>query len=195
MTVTAVRAIGTRVPMPTEPQHLRLDVLGPPVFSIVAYGAPATQGSISFKGLNRRGKPIMVASGDKDLNRWRGAVAGAAIAALPSGWQPLDGPLVMDLIVSVPRLASLPKTLRRVPDTKPDLDKLARAAGDALGTDTKAAHRPVITEDSRITAYRRLEKVFAGDPYDPDALRAPGAVIRLWRYPPAYLDRMEAIRG
>lgn len=189
-----VRAIGARVPVATEPQHLSLAVLGPPVFAIAVEGEPYTQGSISFKGM-RGGKPILVASGEAQLTRWRGKVAAAAIAAMPSGWQALDGPLVMDLVVSLPRLTGLPKLLRRLPHTKPDLDKLARSAGDALGTDTKALKRPVIAEDSRIVAYRRLEKVYAGDSYDTDALRRPGAVIRLWRYPAAYLDKMEALNG
>lgn len=194
MTVTAVRAIGARVPVAVDPEHLRVEVLGVPAFAIVAYGDPATQGSISFKGM-RKGKPIMVASGAVNLAKWRGQITAAALTAMPWGFEVLDGPLVMDLVVTLPRPVAAPKTLRRLPATKPDLDKLARAAGDALGTDTKAANRPVITEDSRIVAFRRLEKVYEGDPYDPDALRRPGAVIRLWPYPPGYLDKMKARNG
>lgn len=190
MSVTApVRAVGARVPVARDPEHLSLAVLGAPVFAVVVHGDPGAQGSKAYKG-HRGGKAILVEQ-SKLVKPWRSAVAAAALAAMPSGWQALDGPLVADLIVSLPRPKSAPKTLRRLPTGPPDLSKLARAAEDALETDCKAFRRPVMVNDSRITDYRRLAKVYAGDPWDPDALRTPGAVIRLWRYPPHLLEKME----
>ena len=182
------RAIGRRVPLPTDPR-LTLEVLGRPLFAIVVEQEPATQGSKDFKGM-RQGKPVLVESSEAKLRPWRAKVAAAAVAARPATWDVLDGPLVADMVFSLPRLSRTPKTLRVVPDTKPDLDKLAMATGDALCTDTAALRRPIMAEDSRITDYRRLTKVFAGDPLDPDALRVPGAVIRLWRYPEDLLGKV-----
>lgn len=192
-----VRAIGARVPVATEPEHLTLAALGRPVFAITVHGDPATQGSKKAvgtrRGANGQRVPILVESA-KGLPAWRGAVCAAALAAVPSGWQPLDGPLVADLIVSLPRPKSAPKTLRRLPTGYPDTEKLARAVMDALGTDAKKYGRAVVADDARITDYRRQAKVYAGDPYDTDALRQPGAVIRLWHYPPHLLEKMETPR-
>jgi hypothetical protein len=115
------------------------------------------------------------------------------MAARPRQWEVLDGPLVADMVFTLPKPKDRPKTLRVLPHALPDLDKLARCTGDALGEDAKQFGRPLIADDARIVAYRRLDKVYEGDPFDADALRRPGAVIRLWRYPEQYLGRMEAL--
>lgn len=183
-----VRAIGRRVPMPRD-TILTVAELGPPALAIVVQGVPAPQGSKSFKGM-RKGKPVLVESSEHKLRPWRTAVAAAAVTARPSTWDVLDGPLIADMVFTLPRLSDTPKTLRRLPQTKPDLDKLARATGDALCTDTAALRRPIMAEDSRIVTYRRLDKVFTGDPLDTDALRVPGAVLRLWKYPEELLGKV-----
>lgn len=202
------RAIGRRVPLPTEPL-LNLAVLGQPVFSIVVYGTPVSQGSKGVGGSYRKRTkagavvtvPRLVDTSDLatktraagGLSRWREAIAAEAIAALPHDWKPLDGPLVADAIVSLPRLAATPKTLRTLPVSSEDLSKLTRATEDALGTTCAQIGRrvPVLINDARIVSYRRLDKVFAGDALDPDALRQPGAVLRLWRYPEHLLGRVD----
>lgn len=157
--------------------------LGPPVLAFVVYGDPAPQGSKSFRGM-RASKtkpgvkvPILTESSAKKVDRWRGDVVQAATRALPPGWTRLaednrDG-LVLDLILTKDRPDSLPKRRRCWPGTSPDLDKFARSTGDAL---TSAG---VYRDDSRVVAYRRLDKVYVGAD-DPDALPQPGAVIRIW---------------
>lgn len=201
------RAIGRRVPAPTEPL-LNLTELGPPVFAIEVYGTPVSQGSKGVGGSYRKRTkagvvvtvPRLVDTSDLatktraagGLSRWRMAIAAAAIEAMPHDWQPLDGPLVADTIVSLPRLASTPKTLRTLPMSSEDVSKLTRATEDALATTCKEFGRkvPVLINDARIVTYRRLDKVFAGDPLDSDALRTPGAVLRLWPYPTHLLGKV-----
>lgn len=195
------RAVGRGVPVPTD-TVLTLEQLGAPAFAVVVYGDPLPQGSKgpggSYRKRTKSGQmvvvPRLVDTSDKatksraagGLTRWRTAVAAAAIAAMPPTWEALDGPLVADVIVSVSRLASTPKTLRALPYTTEDLDKLARACNDALST-VCAKVNPrgvgVMLNDNRVVSYRRLDKVFVGDEHDSDSLRRPGAVLRLWRYP------------
>lgn len=193
MTATAVipqptRAIGRMVPMPSADMALDVRVLGRPLFAIVVHGLPAPQGSKSFKGM-RKGKPILVESSEA-VKPWRAAVAAAALAARPATWETLDGPLVADMVFTMPRPKAAPKTLRTLPSPFPDLSKLCRATEDALGKDCKELRRPIIEDDARIVAYRRLIKVYEKDPIDRDALRQPGAVIRLWHYPPELLGKV-----
>lgn len=150
------------------------DVLGEPALAFTVDGRPAPQGSKS--AVVRKGRVSMFES-SKAVKPWRKAVALAAVAAVGSGWEPLDGPLVADVVLTMPRPRALPKTLRRFPAVAPDLSKLLRATEDALDTDSG-----VIANDSRLVAFRRLAEFYVGDP-DPDALPYPGAVIRLWRHP------------
>lgn len=196
------RAIGARVPLPKE-NALTLAVLGRPLLAIVVGGTPETQGSKAAAGSYRKRTkagnvvtvPRLVDSSeahDAELRRWRSQVCAAAVAARPLTWQVLDGPLVADMVFSLPRTTRTPKTLRTLPDTADDLDKLARATGDGIGTDPGKVNRPIIANDARIVSFRRLDKVFERDPFDPDALRHPGAVIRLWRYPEHLLGKAPA---
>lgn len=201
------------VPLPQESPYT-LDVLGRPVLAFAVHGIPTSQGSHSVKGRRTkatkngaRSVPLVVDSMNEAtktraagaLDRWRDAVAMAAIGALPPGWEALDEPLIADLIVSIPRWKSTPRARRTLPHTKPDLSKLARAAEDGVGTTAaaglkgKGGHviipgRKIIADDSRIVAYRRLDKVWVGDSGDSDSLRRSGAIIRLWRYPAALLE-------
>src|SRR5690606_17355381 len=114
---TVRRAIGRRVPMPTEVTDLTLAELGPPLFAIVAYGNPAPQGSKEFKGMRASKKDptkkvaILAESSDKRLKAWRAAVRDAALAALPhkAMWEPIEGPLVADFVLSLHRPQNRPK--------------------------------------------------------------------------------------
>jgi len=190
---TLRRAIGRRVPLPTEVTDLTLAELGPPMFAVVVYGTPAPQGSKTPTGRTRTSKngkkvPILRES-SRAVKPWREAVAAAALAALPPGWTPLTGPLVADYVLTLPKPADRPKTLRTLPDRQPDLSKLLRATEDGIDQNVKSHGRQVILDDAQFVGFRRLFEFYVGDP-DPDALRQPGAVIRIWPYPRHLLGKV-----
>lgn len=136
-------------------------------------GSPAPQGSKRHVGGGR-----MVES-SKHVKPWRDAVRAdallvrTALAAANGGWVPLDEPLVLEMVFTVPKPASASKRKRTWPMRMPDLSKLCRSTEDAL---TDAG---IWRDDARVVGYDRLAKVYAGE--DPDALDAPGAVIRVFR--------------
>lgn len=177
--MSAQRALGARVPVPAE-SPWTLVALGEPRFAVVVGGEPQPQGSKSARVM--RGRAVLFED-NKDTEPWRKAVAAVAAAALPSGWVPMDGPLVADLVLTLPKPKDRPKTLRVLPSVKPDLDKLMRAVLDAL---TRAG---VIHDDARLVATRRLDKVYERDEVDSDALMRPGAVIRVWPVPAEMLGK------
>lgn len=122
-------------------------------------GCPATEGSHRYVGY-RAGRPV-VAHDNPRLAAWRTLVArDARNAAHTTGWDtPHDGPVAVEARFYLPR----PKR-PRFPDhaaTKPDLDKLARAVGDAL-----AAPDGPLAEDSRIVTWV-LTKHWASDDHPP----------------------------
>lgn len=131
---------------------------------IIAYGRPAPQGSKRHVG-----RGIMVES-SKHLRPWRQCVHAAALAAR-KGAAPLDGPLLVRMVFTMPKPKSAPKTRRTWPDRMPDLSKLARSTEDAL---TDAG---IWTDDARVVAYGRLAKVYPRE--DADALEAPGVRIEI----------------
>lgn len=156
-----------------------------PVITIRVYGTPAPQGSKRHVG-----RGVMVES-SKKVKPWREAVKQAALdlimvasdtGQLTAGF-PLDGPLLVEFAFTFARPKSHYRTGRNAhllrdsappyPAVVPDLSKLIRSTEDAL---TDAG---VWTDDSRVVAYRDPRKVYAGSA-DPDALHAPGAVIRVW---------------
>jgi Holliday junction resolvase RusA-like endonuclease len=135
---------------------------------IVVYGSPAPQGSKKFVGM-RGGHGVMVES-SKRVKPWRADVKAAAEAAR-DGAAPMDGPLVMRMVFTLPKPSSAPKRRRTYAMRKPDLSKLVRSTEDAL---TDAG---LISDDARIVEYERLAKVFPGE--DPESLEAPGVRIEL----------------
>lgn len=166
-------------PRVTESPYL-LEHLGEPVLAFTVHGVPAPQGSkkqVGTFGKNhkRAGQAVLVES-SKKVDPWRKQVAAVAkVAAGPR--PPLDGPLVADMVFTLPRPQRFPAgDLRRVhgmPTTYPDLSKLLRSTEDAMSG-------IVWADDARVIAYRRDAKVYVGSD-DPDALREPGAVIRVWQ--------------
>lgn len=145
--------------------------LAPAPLRIVVYGSPAPQGSKKFVGIAKRtGRGILVES-SKRVKPWRDDVKAAALEAR-NGAPPLDGPLVVRMVFTLPKPSSAPKTRRTYAMRKPDLSKLARSTEDAL-TDSG-----LIADDARIVEYERLAKVFPGE--DADALEAPGVLIEVW---------------
>lgn len=163
-----------------------LTLLRAPAIEFVVYGTPAPQGSKNARAIYRgkgesrqfTGKVAMHES-SKKVGPWRDAVKAVALAETQARrrWEPLDGPLVVDMVFTMPKGTTLAKWLDWH-ERYPDVSKLARSTEDALTN-------VVWADDSRITAYRRLEKRFAGSE-DSDALYRPGAVIRVWQVP-AYL--------
>lgn len=137
---------------------------------IIVYGSPAPQGSKKFVGVAKStGRGILVES-SKRVKPWRQDVKGVALA-VRNGAPPLDGPLIVRMVFTLPKPKSAPKRRRTWADRKPDLSKLARSTEDAL---TDAG---VLADDARIVEYERLAKVFPGE--DPEALEAPGVRIEI----------------
>lgn len=92
-------------------------------------GVPIPQGSKNAKCIN--GRAVMWEANPK-LDQWRHTVYAAAIAYLIGKRQipqPLAGAVTVDLVFVLP---APQKRVRDEPHVKPDLDKLTRAALDAL---------------------------------------------------------------
>jgi len=127
------------------------------------YGMPAPQGSKAFKGM-AGGHAILVES-SKKVKPWRQDVKQAVVDA---GHPHISGPVVVDMIFTLPKPKSAPKRRVTYPATRPDLSKLVRSTEDAL-TDVG-----LWEDDSRVVrcfAY----KVYPGEHCY--ALESPGAVI------------------
>ncbi len=134
---------------------------------IRVYGMPAPQGSKRHVG-----RGIMIESSRK-VKPWREAVKWAAASTklyrCGSGAR-VRGAVDVEMVFTLPKPKSAPKTRRTWPDRKPDLSKLVRSTEDAL---TDAG---VWEDDARIVRCV-ASKVFPGEHVD--ALNTPGAVIRI----------------
>lgn len=144
----------------------------------LVYGRPAPQGSKRFVGV-RGGRGVLVES-SKAVKPWRELVHAAAVELrghLPGAVgrlpEPLDGPLVLRMVFTLPKPAGAPKRRRTYPDRMPDLSKLARSTEDAL------VSAGLIADDARIVEYERLAKVYPNE--DAEALSSPGVRIELAR--------------
>lgn len=152
------------------------------ILRIVAHGLPAPQGSKNFRGLSKAGRGILGES-SKKVRPWRQDVMAAARDAIEDHalqsldfnrafpWQPLDVPLRVRMVFTMPKPASAPKKKRTYPCRMPDLSKLARSTEDAL---TVAG---VWRDDARVVQYDRLAKVYPGE--DVESLMTPGARIQI----------------
>lgn len=109
-------------------------------------GIPTPEGSHKYVG-HRGGRPI-IAHDNPRLAAWRTLVTrDAKNAAHTTRWDtPHDGPVAVEAHFYLPR-PKHPKFANHAA-TKPDLDKLARAVGDAL-----AAPGSPLSEDSRIVTW------------------------------------------
>ena len=137
---------------------------------IKVYGLPAPQGSKSFKGM-RGGHAIMVES-SKKVRPWRQDVKAAA-EVVRAGADPLDCPLRLHMVFTLPKPASAPKRRKTWPMRTPDLSKLARSTEDAL---TDAG---IWKDDARVVEYGLLAKRYPGE--GQGALEAPGCWIMIER--------------
>ena len=135
--------------------------------TIIAYGSPAPQGSKKFVGLAKSGRGILAES-SKKVRPWRQDVKAAALA-VRDGAEPMDAPVRVRMVFTMPKPASAPKRKRTFPCRMPDLSKLARSTEDAL---TEAG---IWRDDARVVEYSRLAKVYPGE--DPESLDAPGVRI------------------
>ena len=131
---------------------------------LTVFGRPGPQGSKTSYGKGR-----MVES-SKRVKPWRDAVVTVGLEVM-AGRPPLDGPLAVSMVFTLPKPKSAPKGRRTWPDRTPDLSKLARSTEDAL-TDCG-----VIADDARIVRYSPLEKCYPGEGVD--ALALPGVVVRV----------------
>lgn len=151
-----------------------------PHFVIVVVGMPAPQGSKVPMGRNGEGR-ILMREASKAVAPWRESVERAALrlispdregATLYPGY-PLGGPLVAEMVFTMPKPTAAPKKRRTWPATaRNDVSKLVRSTEDALKTSG------AIKDDGLIVEYVRVAKVFPQE--DRDALAVPGAVIRIW---------------
>jgi len=132
-------------------------------FSFVVLGEPAPQGS--KRGfLNKYTGKVVITEQVKRTRPWRQEV----LTAAPTISAPLDGPLIVKMVFTLPR----PKSARKIdfaPCKTPDLSKLARAVEDSM------KDAGLFVDDARIVEYVRLSKVWFG--FDPDALPTPGVVV------------------
>lgn len=134
-------------------------------------GRPAPQGSKRYLG-TKGGKGITVES-SKAVAPWRADIREQLRLALtvpesPSVGLavPLQGPLSVTVSFVMPRPASAPKTRTPPAVKRPDLDKLARAVLDAIGS------AGVWCDDSQVTELRVSKRIArVGE--------APGASIKV----------------
>lgn len=140
---------------------------------VTVAGLPITQGSMRAVSTARGARLVHAKS--PQLSAWRRAVALSVVsAAVRAGWHlPLDEPVSVCVEFRLPRPAR--PRFEAVPATRPDLDKLQRAVGDALGEEVPR----VLSEDSRIVEWVARKRY---------AHRSSesGVVIRIRRGAPAW---------
>lgn len=119
---------------------------------LIAYGVPQPQGSA--KAFMPKGARYPVVTSDNpQLKGWRQLVAAEASRALQGTGQLLDGPVQVCAVFYLPRPKAL-KAQARPHVTRPDVDKLARAIGDAL--------TGVVWRDDAQVVQWQVSKVYAG---------------------------------
>jgi Holliday junction resolvase RusA-like endonuclease len=129
-------------------------------------GTPVTQGSMRHVGHGR-----MVHA--KGVTAWRQTITHAVeqyTGTYFGAWEPLDAPVIVQAVFYLERPKSAKD--RPFPHKRQDLDKLARALGDALAPKTKSKPAPsaFLIDDSRIVDLR-VKKLYAhgiaGDGVEP----------------------------
>lgn len=136
-------------------------------------GVAVPQGSkVIVGGRDGKSRPRLIDSNAHALNRWRDAVSEAVRHYRGQGAMAKgdEVALIMETWFAFERPASVK---RRYPTVKPDVDKLARAAGDAA---TKIAY----DDDCRIVDFLAYKR-YVGDPEIPHIDRA-GLHFRLSAY-------------
>lgn len=137
-----------------------------PGWGFVAPGVPAPQGSMrGFVAPSKNGgRPRAIITADNSKTKpWRQNI----IDAIKPGWPRLDGPIAVKMVFTMPRPKSAKRT-ETTPTTIPDLDKLVRAASDAI------KDAGLWQDDSRV-ANLTASKVWSG--FQARALDVPGLLI------------------
>lgn len=100
------------------------------------HGAPVPQGSV--RAIPVRGRAVVVNNSGQRHALWRNAIVVAAQQAVPEGWD-TGGPMAVEMAFRMPRPKShstakglLRPSAPHLHTQTPDLDKLARAACDAI---------------------------------------------------------------
>lgn len=138
---------------------------------LVVYGTPAPQGSKAYLGKTAVGRGVIVDASAK-TRPWRADVKAAAeryIKERGAEFETYNQPLLLRMVFSFIRPASVSRKKRSHPGVYPDLSKLARSTEDAL---TAAG---VYRDDALIVEYARLAKVYVGE--DLEALDRPGCLV------------------
>jgi Holliday junction resolvase RusA-like endonuclease len=163
------------------------------VLTFVVYGEAATQGS--FRALVSKGTKhaIVVKDNKKAQTDWRANVRDE-VRKVMDGRDPMQGPVVLTMVITRPKPVSEPKRKPSWPWRKPDWDKLARAISDGLKDggayrdDAQVVKAVVVkaypvSRDQRELSYDGTEAEWMLGLFEPgtsrDAMNTPGAVIRL----------------
>lgn len=162
----------------------------PDMFQGVAYGDPVAQGSMRPLGGGRVGHVK-----GKVLHSWRQAIEDSLRTSYGqdiANWEPIEAAVSVEAVFTVPPRSATPKKFPTWAKTRPDLDKFARALGDALspkapsqktggslnmvtsGPYSGHAHFRLLSEDSRIVSWRVAKTYPAPIHTDIGALRQPG---------------------
>ena len=124
-------------------------------------GLPVTQGSM--RAFVRNGRPILTSTSGQKLKDWRDTIAYAAQDARQGEYADAGVPVFVSLAFALPRPKSAPKSVL-YPTKKPDLDKLIRAALDALTS-------VVFKDDSQVVDLTATKRFAEG---------APGVSVQVW---------------
>jgi Holliday junction resolvase RusA-like endonuclease len=173
------------------------------VLTIVALGAPKTQGSVKAVVSRSTGRPMIKKDNEKSQNEWRANVRDQAREVMGDR-DPMEGPVVLAITFTRDKPGSAPKRKPSWPFQKPDWDKLARAISDGLKDggayrdDAQvvwaivAKHYP-ISSDGREPLHAGGDAEFIRWLATPgstlDVLNVPGVVVRL-----AHLTEFDGIR-
>lgn len=148
-------------------------VRGVPTVWFSVDGVPETEGSTRAFPTQTGGVRVTHTK-QAALEGWRARVRAASLSAAVQARWPLgyDGPVEVRATFYLPRPA---RPRFAVPATKPDLDKLERAVGDALSEvrrGGRVVQRGILREDSRIVRWAAAKEYVDGE-----AVKSPGAAI------------------
>lgn len=131
--------------------------------TVTVLGSPVPQGSMRSLGPRR-----MVHSNAEKLRPWRDLVAWHLRQEMTAAGmaEPWDEPVVVTVTFVLSRPASAPRR-RWAPDRKPDIDKLLRAALDALTASG------VVADDARVV-HVQMSKVYG----QPQMVLTVGPAVR-----------------
>lgn len=128
-------------------------------------GTPAPQGS-KRAFLNKYTGRAALAESSAKVKPWRESVKWAAREC----GEKLLGAVSVEMVFTLPKPKSAPRTLITFPDRRPDIDKLTRSTLDAI------VQAGMIEDDARVVSMSAA-KCYPNEGID--ALDVPGAVIRV----------------